>query len=102
MATNKEIAELAARTLSSAMNSFYASSNGEIIVSRMLAEHRTINQSFTGSVVLPFVKEMALRYQKGFYDGRNEAACNLCATMWEALKTAHGFTDEGNVGLAMI
>ena len=102
MATDNEIAENAAQALSQAMNSFSARSNGETIVSKMLAEHPTINQAFTGSVVLPFVKGMAHKYQKGYYDGRNEKACEMCSKMWELLKSEYGFTDDGKVGLAMI
>lgn len=102
MATNNEIAENAALALSQAMNSFSASSNGETIVSKMLAEHPTINQAFMGSVVLPFVKCMALMYQKGCYDGRNEMACEMCSKMWELLKSEYGFTDYDKGGLAMI
>lgn len=102
MATDNEIAENAALALSHAMNSFSPISNGVIIVRKMLAEHRTINQTFTGSVVLPFVKGMAFMYQKGYYDGRNEKACEMCFKMWELLKSEYGITDDDKVGLAMI
>lgn len=102
MATNKEVAENAALALSQAMTSFSASSNGETIVSKMLVEHRTINQAFTGSVILPFVKGMAFMYQKRYYDGRNEMACEMCSKMWELLKSEYGFTDDDKVGLPMI
>lgn len=102
MATDNEIAENAAQAIFQAMNTFSVRSNGETIVSKMLAEHRTINQAFTGSVVLPFVKGMAFMYQKGYYDGRNEMACEMCSKMWEMLKSEYGFTDDDKVGLPMI
>lgn len=102
MTSDSIIAETAALAISKAMNSFSTSSNGEIIVNKMLAEHPTINQAFTGSVVLPFVKEMAHKYQKGYYDDRNEKACEMCFKMWELLKLGYGLTDDDKVGLPMI
>lgn len=57
-------------------------------VNEMLSMHRTLNQKFTGEVIIPFVKEMAARFKGGRYDGRNEVACEFCSVMWDGIMKA--------------
>ena len=67
----------------------------------MLCMHRTLNQKFTGDIIIPFIKEMAERYKAENYDGRNQDACKCCSIMWDALvKEMPGFKYGG--GLPMV
>ena len=43
-------------------------------------EHRTLQQNF-GRVMIAVIKHYAEQYQKGCYDLRNEALCELCYKM---------------------
>ena len=88
-----------------AINSFSCTEDTEYFVNEMLNLHRTLNQSFTGKVVIRFVQEMAKRYREGRYDGRNEVSCRLCNIMWEALKNnteGFYFSDDINPSLPMV
>lgn len=89
-----ENAKTAAAALERTVNSFDFSDNAEFIVDQMLYMHRTLNQSFTGGIILPFVRKMAKMYDSGSYDPRNEAACKACRVMWDALKAAYGIEDD--------
>ena len=86
-ATEKtDTAELAAANIESTLNSFCSGENSGRIVGAMLTMHRTLNQKFTGEIVIPFVREMARRLETERYDLRNEAACKACAAMLKGLK----------------
>ena len=43
-------------------------------------EHRTLQQNF-GRVLVAVIKHYAEQYQKGCYDLRNEALCELCSML---------------------
>lgn len=95
----------AASKTESAINSFGCTDDTEYFVNKMLNLHRTLNQAFTGRIIVRFVQEMARRYKTGCYDGRNEAAVRICNIMWEALKNnAEGFyfADDVKPSLPMI
>ena len=64
------------------------------LVNNLLFMHRTLIQSFTSKVIIRFVQRMAESYMNGWYDGRDEAACKACATMWNALIKAYDFDAE--------
>ena len=68
------------------MNSFSCTPDTEEFVGEMLNLHRTLNQVFTGKIVLRFIQRMAENYRKERYDGRNELSCKICNLLWEALK----------------
>lgn len=89
-----ENAKTAAAALERTVNSFDSGAGEEFIVDRMCHTHRTLNQKFTGGVILPFVRKMAKMYDSGSYDPRNEAACKACRVMWEAVKAAYGLDDD--------
>ena len=39
--------------------------------------HRTLQQGFMRSVVVPILVDLSAQYEAGRYDGRNEATCKL-------------------------
>lgn len=98
-----ENAEKAAAELERTVNSFGSGESTAYVVDKMLSMHRTLNQKFTGEIILPFVREMAKKYDSMRYDLRNEAACKLCRVMWNAVKTEYGLEgDDFPFGLPCI
>ena len=67
-----------------------------IIMNHMLNCHRTLNQKFTGTFVLNFIRNMAIKYKNMDYDGRNELACKMCNFMWEGLKKEMPWIKDDN------
>lgn len=100
--TPSEEAKNAAENLSCALNCMGGSANSAHIVRSMLNLHRTLNQAFTGNIVLPFVREMARNFREGNYDPRNEAACKVCDLMWNAICKEHGFAPDAEPRLPLI
>lgn len=72
------------------------------IAFNMTREHSTLVQSFTGAFVIPFVREMAHMYRSGRFDGRNEAACEACAAMCEAIEKKYGVGPDDPLTFACI
>lgn len=64
------------------------------LVNNLLFMHRTLIQSFTSKVIIRFVQRMAESYRNGWYDGRDEAACKACETMWHSLIKAYDLDEE--------
>ena len=92
-----EIENLAKQTAVNLANLTNSYSPGETlaeILNTLLNEHRTLNQSFTWNFVIPFVREMAKKYENQNFDRRNQAACEFCHVMWNALKDRYGL--DGN------
>ena len=89
-----ENAETAAIALERTVNSFGSDENSKYIVEKMLTMHRTLNQKFTGEIILPFIREMAKKYDAKGYDLRNEAACKICRVMYDAVKKEYGIEDD--------
>ena len=89
-----ENAKTAATTLERTVNSFDCSASAEFIVDKMLYMHRTLNQTFTSGIILPFIRKMAKMYESGSYDLRNESACKACRVMWDAVKAEYGIDDD--------
>lgn len=83
--TDQEVAEQASCGLIRAMNSFSDRFNGEKIVTDMLCEHPTLQQSFMRSVVIPFIKGMAEKDGTGACDLRNARAVSLAKKMLLAI-----------------
>lgn len=93
----------AAEMMESAINVMGNQESTEYFVREMCNMHRTLQQIYTGDIVIPFVRVMAKRYKGGFYDARNEFACKMCSVMWDALVKEFGITDDSiRVGLPMI
>jgi hypothetical protein len=90
METNTN-AENAVKYLEKSVNCMGLQTEAKYIVESMLNLHRTLNQAFTGNIVLPFIFEMAQNYSKGDCDGRNEFACKCCSIMAEALQKELGY-----------
>jgi len=70
----------AAKAMSDFVNNM--SLNERAFVEEMNKEHRTLQQSFTG-LCFAWIRHCAEKYEKGLYDGRNEAACKLSAEIVE-------------------
>ena len=95
---NKTLGERMERTL----NVFGGRENCDKFVEEMLCLHRTLNQKFTGSIVIPFVKAMADKYKEGGYDGRNETAAKYCSLFWEGLVKVHPELADGDWRLPLV
>ena len=89
-----ENAETAATAMERTINLFGSDENMKYIVEHFLTMHRTLNQKFTGEIIIPFVKAMAQKYDAHRYDLRNEAACKVCRVMWDAIKAEYGIQDD--------
>lgn len=90
-----ECAIEAAKNLASSINCMRDETNLEYIKNEMVNLHRTLNQSFTGNFIIPFIQIMAEKYENGYYDGRNESACKCCKIMAEALEKELGYKVNG-------
>lgn len=64
------------------------------MVSKLTNMHRTLIQSFVSRFIFPYVRKMAKNYKEGYYDGRNELACKMCYTMWEALNREYDWIQD--------
>lgn len=89
-----ENAETAATAMERTINSFGSDENSKYIVEHFLTMHRTINQKFTGEIILPFIREMAKKYDAHRFNLRNEAACKVCRVMWDAIKAEYEIEDD--------
>ena len=89
-----ENAETAATAIERTINSFGSDENTKYIVEHLLTMHRTLNQKFTGEIILPFIRAMAQKYDAHRFDLRNEAACKVCRVMWDAIKAAYEIEDD--------
>ena len=99
----RENAETAAAELERTINSLGGEENAMVIVRKMLFMHRTLNQSFTSRIIIPFIREMAKFYTDGRYDVRNHEACRICRIMYDALKAEYGRQgDDDGIALPMI
>lgn len=101
----KKTAKSIALDLERLMNSYGCTPDTEEFVGEMLNLHPTLNQVFTGKIVLRFIQRMAENYRKERYDGRNELSCRICNLLWEALKNnEYGceFRDNTHPTLPMI
>jgi hypothetical protein len=94
METVSERAKNAVEALERAVNVLGNGEDMRYIAEQMSLMHRTLVQSFTRGVVIPFIKRLADFHCAGYCDARDEAACKACEVMWEALKKEYGL--EGN------
>jgi len=79
------------------MTNVYGSRHGlGLLANKMASMHRTLVQSFTGGFVIPFVRELARMKRDGRFDVRDNAACEACLAMAEALESKYdiGELDE--------
>ena len=97
-----EYAKNAAKALEEAVNIGGAEENMAYVCAAMLNLHRTLNQSFAGKMVIPFIRKMAENWENGDYDDRNREACRLCSVMWDALKAECTIDFNGEVVLPFI
>lgn len=90
----KEKIENIAREIEGIINVMGNSETTDGLVSNLLFMHPTLIQSFTSKVIIRFVQRMAESYRNGWYDGRDEAACKACETMWNSLIKAYNLDEE--------
>lgn len=88
MADNDEakIAKDTAHGLLRIMNSYSAKNNAETVLEDLICAHPTSQQTFTGNIILNYIRLMANKYVAGNYDRRNEMACYVCSKMWNQVK----------------
>ena len=93
---NEEKIEKAREVLEDMTNVYGCRTDLEALANRMARMHRTLVQSFTSGLVIPFVRELARMKRTDRFDGRNQAACEACLAMCEALEAKYGIgeTDE--------
>lgn len=60
----------------------------DVVALGVATMHRTLQQSFM-RMVFTFIKMLALAYEANVYDARNEAACKMAHTMYQAVITAN-------------
>lgn len=84
MAIRKETEELA-KNIERAVNCFGNEEDMKFLVEEMCYMHRTLQQKFFGSFILPIVKKMAENWNYGNTDARNDTACKLARDMWAGL-----------------
>ena len=89
-----ENAETAATAMERTINCFGSDENTKYIVEHFLTMHRTLNQKFTGEIILPFIRAMAQKYDAHRFDLRNESACKVCRVMWDAIKAEYEIQDD--------
>jgi hypothetical protein len=90
--------------ISEMVNNFNNTEDISGMLTTLLNDHRTLQQTFCGKFVMNYIRKMALKYKNGAYDDRNKASVECCNVMWEALKEKYpdGFADDRQVRLAMI
>ena len=59
------------------------------VVDTVLHEHRTLQQKFFRSVIVPIILDFAKRYDDGQYDLRNEDSCKCAKKLEPLLKDVH-------------
>jgi hypothetical protein len=79
-------------TLSAAMNTAMDALNGgssrkqeEEAVASFVRTHRTLQQCFMRTVIVPILVHLADAYATGNHDGRNKDSCRLASKMLAAL-----------------
>jgi len=64
--------------------------------------HRTLQQSFVSSFLLPMVRKFAENKRDGWFDARNEVALGMCKVMWDALVEKYPYMKDNGISLPMI
>ena len=72
------------------------------IVDKLLAMHRTLQQTFMSEIVIALVRRMAQNYDNQIYDARNKEACAVAKDMWEAVKKRYDLKDEDEIHLSCV
>lgn len=80
------LARQTASNLSNLANSYSPRESLAGILDTLLNEHRTLNQTFALDLIVPFVREMAKKFENQNFDRRNQTACEFCHAMWNSLK----------------
>ena len=90
--------------ISNMLNCFNNSEDVCGLLDTLLNDHPTLQQKFFGKVVLNYIRRMAMRYEGGWYDDRNEMSVKLCYDIWEVLKENYPgvFENAKQVSLPLI
>lgn len=84
LAKQKEIVERL-KDVSRALNQSYDEAVQEGVKEFLQSEHRTLQQNFMRSFILPALETWAEMSKEGWVDLRNEDTCNKAVKMLEAL-----------------
>lgn len=79
--------------LEDTVNSGYGTGDLNDAANAMTRMHRTLIQKFTNVFMLPFIREMAKKYDIGDYDDRDEVACRLCRYLLDCIREKYGIED---------
>lgn len=90
--------------ISEMVNNFNNTEDINGMLTTLLNDHKTLQQTFCGKFVMNYIRKMALKYKNEMYDDRNYCAVKCCNIMWEALKNEYpdDFADDRQVKFAMI
>ena len=80
--------------ISNMLNCFNSSEDVCDLLDTLLNDHPTLQQKFFGKVVMNYIRRMAMKYEGGWYDDRNEMSTKLCYDMWEFVKEKYPNTFE--------
>ena len=83
-------------------NRFGSRADLESLAIRMATMHRTLVQSFTGGFVIPFVRELARMKRAERFDSRDEAACEACVAMCEAIEKKYDIKESDPLMFPMV
>lgn len=77
----------AVRSLMDALNRSSTGARASAAVAEELEHtHRTLQQEYMRTVVVPTLQKLAEMGERGAYDARNEASCRLAQRLLEAVK----------------
>lgn len=102
MADVSDKAKKVAEDLESIINQICNTEDTNYIVNHLTFMHRTLNQAFVSKIILPFLREMHLKYKLNVFDERNESACKICSLMWKKMCDEYGFMYDAKPTLALI
>jgi c-di-AMP phosphodiesterase-like protein len=62
---------------------------GEVVIEEIGKTHRTLQQRFFADVLKPVILDFAKRGEEGWFDLRNEAACNTAKALKPVLEDSY-------------
>ena len=79
--------EQAIVTIFSWVNKYgYEKEVSQVILDEISNQHRTLQQNFMRVVLVPIINLFAEKYEKKYYDARNENTCKVCSELSKVLK----------------
>lgn len=92
-----------ASDIENAVNCYGNSEDMKYLVDEFAMMHKTLQQSFFGKYIMNIVRKMAVSYENGWTDGRNETAGKMAKVMWDGLVKEFPWMNVGeNISLPLI